>query len=559
MLVLVLTSFILGARATEPCVPYISEISNLTFGNTRDLQFIELQVAESCRTNRKAMQEMIFSDYGLVILHTKSREKGDRLAFEMKTFVKLARSLWPKQRHETNAKRGGRRVADEFLAFFVVSGPAALAPPVTAGDRSGEAINWVMYTSGIGVKCGSLINWPHCEQAMPQGQGSLDRFLVTESPSPISVHISSEKELLQGQTVLQFDSNKNKYFAPELVVTREKQEWLSARIKDIIVLTPSLDESEILSLHRLKYLISPHLPVAIHVLPEGFTALKGDESISRCSSDEDIFAVTKRAPGTDNLCDGNVNYLHRTPITELCEPDVTPEHNTTPEDMILDTEEFYEPYLDILMNVDDVAASTSQQPATPASATPAPTTLIPTAPAHITPAPHQRSCPNLELIRKQDKAIISLNRLLEGEERIQNQVCNVDARVRQIQSNLNEQEELRKAAAEYATLEVRRKFGKEMDPELQDRLRRLRHIGIDFTDAQIKKISHSWLQLVLDDSKSPQELLMALLAVIFRITMTSASAHRQLALFALCAHRKSVIRGIHCMSTILTGGGAQVP
>ncbi|CAJ0602232.1 unnamed protein product [Cylicocyclus nassatus] len=176
MLVLVLP-FILGASAIEPCVPYISEISNFTFGNSRDLQFIELQVAESCRTNRKAMQEMIFSDYGLVILHTKSREKGDRLAFEMKTFVKFARSLWPKQRHETNAKRGGRRVADEFLAFFVVGGPATLAPPVTAGDRSGEAINWDMYTSDIGVKCGSLINWPHCEQAMPQGQGSLDRRL----------------------------------------------------------------------------------------------------------------------------------------------------------------------------------------------------------------------------------------------------------------------------------------------------------------------------------------------------------------------------------------------
>ncbi|VDM78476.1 unnamed protein product [Strongylus vulgaris] len=62
--------------------------------NTMSLQFIELQVPEDCSANRKAMQEMILSDYGIVVLCSKSREKEDSLTFEMKTFVRSLRYLF---------------------------------------------------------------------------------------------------------------------------------------------------------------------------------------------------------------------------------------------------------------------------------------------------------------------------------------------------------------------------------------------------------------------------------------------------------------------------------
>ncbi|CAJ0588986.1 unnamed protein product [Cylicocyclus nassatus] len=245
---------------------------------------------------------MDFSDYGVVILDTKSREKGESGSFEMRTFIKFSKSLWSKAQHDANAQRGGRRIA-EFKAFFTVGGSKALAPPLEATDRVGEAIAWDMHSGDVGLKCGSLLNWPNCEHEAPQGQGTLDRFLTDAPPDSIP----SEKELLDSQIVIvllkfdhkkrkeeakyfsrefsyvQFDARSNKYFAPEkLQITREKQEWLSARAKDIVVFTTSMFESIALPLFRLKHLFSHYESPKIQFSCADFTWLKKGECISLC-------------------------------------------------------------------------------------------------------------------------------------------------------------------------------------------------------------------------------------------------------------------------------------
>ncbi|CAJ0589122.1 unnamed protein product [Cylicocyclus nassatus] len=65
---------LVGDPKVSQCVLFISEIANVTFQNTPALQLLELRAPESCRKDRKVIQNMDFNDYGVVILDTKSRE-----------------------------------------------------------------------------------------------------------------------------------------------------------------------------------------------------------------------------------------------------------------------------------------------------------------------------------------------------------------------------------------------------------------------------------------------------------------------------------------------------
>ncbi|CAJ0590993.1 unnamed protein product [Cylicocyclus nassatus] len=285
----------------------------------------------------------------------------------------------------------------------------------------GEAINWDMNEAEIGIKCGSLINWPHCEQEAPQGQGRLDQFLVKQSPTSVVISIASEKELLQGQTVyllvkfnhdkrkeeadylsrefsyVQFDAKRNKYFAADkLHITKEKQEWLASRAKDVVVITPSLDEAEVLPLYRLKNLFS-HFPKTAHVFPQGFTDLKSDESISRCSEEEQVFAVMKRSPGFDNLCDTDIVYLEKTSIEDVCyQEDILQQIDNEPESVPMELDGVYEPQL---MDIDADVPTTSDGRGN-----------------------HGLVHYCREIIRKQERSQLTIDRLLQGEESLQKPV-----------------------------------------------------------------------------------------------------------------------------------------
>ncbi|VDK46807.1 unnamed protein product, partial [Cylicostephanus goldi] len=388
----------------------------------------------------------------------------------------------PKAQHDGNAQRGGRRVADTFKAFFTVGGPKRLAPPLEASDRVGETIVWDMYSGDVGLKCGSLVNWPNCEHEAPQGQGTLDRFLTEAPPDSVVLSIPGEKELLDSQTVIvllkfdhikrkeeaeyfsrefsyvQFDAKRNKYFAPEkLQITREKQEWLSARAKDIVVFTTSMSESIALPLIRLKHLFSHYDTPVIQVLNPDFLWLKRGESISLCPDGH--FAVTKQTPGTDNICENHDELSH--------------------EDMPMDMEEMYEPHFEAVMDSDVDLVSTSDQVAGHPSL--------------------QAFCRTFT--RKQDKQQLTLERILKGEERLQEGVCTLDARMKQVQNEMIVQEELRKAASKYSTLQLESKFGLDADHELEKKLEQLESIGIKFTEKHKSWLLNlPWLQLILDTS-----------------------------------------------------------
>ncbi|CAJ0599543.1 unnamed protein product [Cylicocyclus nassatus] len=446
---------------------------------------------------------MDFSDYGVVILDTKSRKKGESGSFEMRTFIKFSKSLWPKAQHDANAQRGGRKIADTFKAFFTVGGPKALAPPLEATDRVGEAIAWDMYSGDVGLKCGSLLNWPNCEHEAPQGQSTLDRFLTDAPPDFITLSIPSEKELLDSQIVIvllkfdhkkrkeeaeyfspefsyvQFDARRNKYFAPEkLQITREKQEWLSARAKDIVVFTTSMSESIALPLIRLKYLFSHYESPKIQVLCADFTWLKKCESISLCPDGH--FAVTKQTPGTDNICDNNDERMLTASFEDICRHEEPMSQNqVSNEDMPMDIDEMYEPHFEAVMDSDVDLVSTSDQAAGHPSL--------------------QAFCRTFT--RKQDKQQITLERILKAEERLQEGVCSLDTRMKQVQNEMIVQEELRKAALKYSTLQLERKFGLDADHELEKKLEQLKSIGIEFTEKQKSWLLNlPWLQLVLDTS-----------------------------------------------------------
>ncbi|CAJ0589710.1 unnamed protein product [Cylicocyclus nassatus] len=73
--------------------------------------------------------------------------------------------------------------------------------------------------------------------------------------------------------------------------------------------------------------------------------------------------------------------------------------------------------------------------------------------------------------------------------------------MKQVQNEMIVQEELRKAALKYSTLQLERKFGLDADHELEKKLEQLKNIGIEFTEKQKSWLLNlPWLQLVLDTS-----------------------------------------------------------
>ncbi|VDM86005.1 unnamed protein product, partial [Strongylus vulgaris] len=63
-----------------------------------------------------------------------------------------------------------------------------------------------------------------------------------------------------------------------------------------------------------------------------------------------------------------------------------------------------------------------------------------------------------------DLEILSIT---QASKHIQENMCTLDARMKNIQTTLHEQEELRKAAVEYSTIKLKRKYGLEKDSELR--------------------------------------------------------------------------------------------
>ncbi|KAL6734615.1 hypothetical protein Aduo_005139 [Ancylostoma duodenale] len=94
---------------------------------------------------------------------------------------------------------------------------------------------------------------------------------------------------------------KQKYHEENLHVTTEDQRWLSSRVVDIVVFTPSNDVSQVPPMNRLDD-IWPDVSrsMTFHILPPD--VLTDENSISFCESHR---AITSRTPGYDNACEGD--------------------------------------------------------------------------------------------------------------------------------------------------------------------------------------------------------------------------------------------------------------
>ncbi|KAL6725958.1 hypothetical protein Aduo_007975 [Ancylostoma duodenale] len=455
------------------------------------------------------MQAMMFNEYGLVVLNTKSKE-GSTDLFEVQAFIKFSKASWPKKPTEHAGKKGGKRTPDLFRAFFVVGGPKELAPPVPTSEeeRTGEAITWDIWSSSMkeGMKCSSLVNWPNCDHDPSAGQTSLDRFLVKEN-RPVVVSVPSENSVREGQTVfvlvrldpknprsdsehfsksfsyVQFDANKNKIYSHEtLRVDREKQEWLASRAKDIVVLMSSAETSENMPLQRLRVLFSsyPH-PVTAHALPPELNGFEPGKSISRCSTTEHIFAVTQQTAGYDNDCGEDADYLQRLAIAEDCSIDPSSDAPTGDEHVAapMQVDDRYEPYHSIMMEVEDDHMISH--------------------PRHVGHAPIHH-CLSTTMVDKQDRTLLTANMIFEATNQIQNSLSTVDTRVRKMQSTMDEQEELRKASEEFSSIELQRKFGLDRDPEIAGKLSKIVIGGTGFTKNQVHILSlYPWLDVHVDE------------------------------------------------------------
>ncbi|KAK6760267.1 hypothetical protein RB195_021665 [Necator americanus] len=294
------------------CHPFLSEFSTLRFRTTADLQYIELAVTEECRSNVQAMKEMKISSYGLLVLNTKSPLKDKERKFFTSIFADFNNEKWPKNK--------------EFQAFFVIGSQEPDGSVVPPGNfpRAERKLHFNFYNlKAKAAKCSRLINWAFCNlpsDQQEQGQKSPHEFFPSSSRTePPQIH--HEDYYRDGQSVfivLHFKGKDAEHFAKlfsyvetsrrgnavyrerNLHITLEKQEWLSSRIVDIVVFSPSDDVSKVIPMERLDNLWPDiNRQMVFHVLPEN--SLTPQNSVSLCGSK---WAITKRTPGYDNECEG---------------------------------------------------------------------------------------------------------------------------------------------------------------------------------------------------------------------------------------------------------------
>ncbi|CAJ0598083.1 unnamed protein product [Cylicocyclus nassatus] len=299
------------SNALDDCHPYISEISSLKFRNTANLQYIELAVEENCRKDDSVMKKLKLSSYGLLAINTKSPLMDARENFFATTFVDYNNQKWPK--------------SSEYQAFFVIGSQERGDVDVPIGNfpRAQKRIHFNFFSMrASSAKCSRFVNWPFCDHSSEhlEGQSSLKQYFASSSQTE-SPRIHGEDYLLQGQTAfmllklsgedasyfvdkfsyVQTVSGNTVYSEDRLHVTREKQRWLSERIVDMVVFTPSNDLSRVIPMERMDLIWSRlRRPMIFYILPPDI--LTDSNSISFCPHSQ--WAVSSRTPGYDNVCEG---------------------------------------------------------------------------------------------------------------------------------------------------------------------------------------------------------------------------------------------------------------
>ncbi|VDK41269.1 unnamed protein product [Cylicostephanus goldi] len=306
-----ISAIFLKSNGLDDCHPYISEISSLKFRSTAKQQYIELAVKENCRKDDAVMKKLKLSSYGLLAINTKSPLMDAQENFFATTLVDYNNQKWPK--------------STEYQAFFVVGSQERGDVDVPNGNfpRAQKRIHFNFFSTRAScAKCSRFVNWPFCDRSCEhlEGQSSLKQYFASSSQTE-RPRIHGEDYLLRGQTAfmllklngedasdfidkfsyVQTVSGHTIYSEDRLHITREKQQWLSQRIVDIVVFTPSNDLSVVIPMERMD-LVWSHLrrPMIFYVLPPDL--LTDSNSISLCPHSQ--WAVSSRTPGYDNVCEG---------------------------------------------------------------------------------------------------------------------------------------------------------------------------------------------------------------------------------------------------------------
>ncbi|CAJ0599162.1 unnamed protein product [Cylicocyclus nassatus] len=299
--------WVVAAPSGNPCHPHFNEMSVLHFTTTNEEQFIELSVREECY-NAEEMKNLKLNSYGILVLNTKPSLMGDERNFQSTTFVDFNNEKWPKS----------SRV---YQAFFTV-GSAEGDNDVPPGHfpRGVKKINFNFFTGRRRMAtCSRFVNWPYCNQVADASQNQDLLKFYGRSRSTPAPRIHSEHHYLEGQTVFVLLNFKKKdtaefasmfsyvlttqsgnlYYKPDnLVITGDKQKWISSRAVDIVVLSPSDDVSKVTPMNYLDNMWPQHSKDMVFQIlnTEQFSA---EKSLSMCGN---RWALTSKTPGYDNNC-----------------------------------------------------------------------------------------------------------------------------------------------------------------------------------------------------------------------------------------------------------------